>query len=85
MREIVIGTTHYTAFTRTDSNTIYINRISPRDETEYHWARQTGKATWKVMLFRQHVADFTGSDLQAAHLLKQLDDAAGLKPRITAC
>jgi hypothetical protein len=37
------------------------------------------------MLFRQHVADFTGTDIQTAGLLKQLDDAAGLKPRITAC
>ena len=71
-----------------DANTLMVCSHHPYDETEYHWAAQTSKSSWRIYRSGKLVKDgFSPADgtlndrfLQIAMLLLMMDREANLKP-----
>ena len=72
--------------TRPDS-AVQVTRVSPYDETEYHWAlKSAGRSHWRIIRNGKAIAsvgDIDGGALtpeQIAHFLIEADRKAGLEP-----
>ena len=72
-----------------DANTLMVCSHHPYDETEYHWAAQTSKSSWRIYRSGKLVRDGfipaprqTINDVfhQIAMLLLMMDREANLKP-----
>lgn len=78
------GLTYHFAVHERENGEIQITRISPYDETEYHWAfKSAGRAVWRIICDGRIVsrAGATGQELvpeEVAHLMLDADQKAHL-------
>ena len=78
------GFTYRFAVHEHEDGAMRITRISPYDETEYHWAsKSAGRAVWRIIRDRRIVsrAGATGQELapeEVAHLMLDADQKAHL-------